>query len=402
MNVLPTVCLLWVAGLVFTGSVAHAAGFDELKSAVTEGKTQFNFRYRYEFVDQDGIDREAGASTLRGRLTWTSGLINNWQFRTEADYVALVGSERYNSTENGRGAYPVVPDPEGFDLNQAFIKYESENFVATFGRQRNLQADQRFVGGVGWRQNEQTYDAVRAEYDVGEHVSIDYSYVWNVNRIFGPNDGAQPSDWRSNAHFLLATFDVAEHHELEGFAYLLDFENDNGLPNSTATYGLTYSGTLGPLKLTGTYARQSDYADSPLDYDANYYAFSAAAKIDLATLTVGYEVLGSDNARAAFRTPLATLHKWQGWADKFLNTPAEGIEDLYFGLSGSLGPVKVAATYHDFSADEGNLNYGAEIDLVMDYTIRNGINAQLKFADYRADDFATDTKKVWFSLIVAL
>ncbi|MEM6999365.1 MAG: hypothetical protein AAF529_01170, partial [Pseudomonadota bacterium] len=99
---------------------------------------------------------------------------------------------------------------------------------------------------------------------------------------------------------------------------------------------------------------------------------------------------------------LATLHKFQGWADKFLGTPANGLEDVYFGVAGKLGPVKVAATYHDFSADEGSADYGSELDIVATVGLAKGVTAQLKFADYSADDFATDTTKVWLSFIVAL
>ncbi|MEM7077098.1 MAG: alginate export family protein [Pseudomonadota bacterium] len=381
---------------------AHANGIDDIKEAVAQSSTKFNLRYRYEHVDQDGVDKEAGASTLRGRLTWASGAIGKWVGGIEADYVALIGSERYNSTANGQTQFPVVADPEGFDLNQAFLKYKGDGFAATFGRQRNLQTDQRFVGGVGWRQNEQTYDALRIEAPISDAFSVDYSYVWNVNRIFGPDDGAQPSDWRSNSHMLLAKFKAEENHSFEAFAYLLDFENDNGLPNSTSTFGVSYRGQIGPAKVVGTYATQSDYGDSPLSYDADFYALSAGFKLDPVTLSVGYEVLGSDDGVAAFRTPLATLHKFQGWADKFLGTPGNGIEDLYFGVAGKLGPVKLAATYHDFTSDEGSIDYGSEVNVVANFTVMKGLNGQLKFADYSADDFATDTTKIWFSLIMAL
>ncbi|MEM7097173.1 MAG: porin [Pseudomonadota bacterium] len=379
---------------------AHAVSLEDVRKATREGEYKINLRYRFESVDQDGSDEEANASTLRSRFTWTSGKMDKWTYGIEADYVALIGAEDYNSTENGRTAFPVVADPEGFDLNQAFIKYGGDNITATLGRQRIVQADQRFVGGVAWRQNEQTYDAVRAQYTVNEQVTLDYSYVWNVNRIFGPNDGAQPADWRSNSHFLNVAFKPAKGHKLEGFAYLLDFENDNGLPNSTATYGVSYSGQLGPLKVAGTYAQQSDYADSPLNYDADFLSLSAGLKLDPVTLSVGYDVLGSDDGAAGFRTPLATLHKFQGWADKFLGTPANGIEDTYFGVAGAVGPVKLSATYHEYEAEEGGATYGDELNLVANYSPTKGINLQLKLADYSADEFATDTQKLWFSIIL--
>lgn len=402
MTIKKTSTALLAACVLCTCTTVQAVDFADIKKAVADGETKFNFRYRYEYVDQDGISAEAGASTLRARLTWNSAAVAGWAVGTEADYIAIIGGERFNSTENGQTRFPVVADPEGFDLNQAFIRYSSDEFSATAGRQRIIHADQRFVGGVAWRQNEQTYDALRTEFNINKAVSVDYSYVWNVNRIFGPNDGAQPADWRSDSHFLSAKWTMTQGQSLEAFAYLLDFDNDNGIANSTATYGLSYRGAVGPVDVAASYASQSDYADSTLDYDADFYSFSASTELDPVTLSVGYQVLGSDDGTVAFRTPLATLHKWQGWADKFLGTPANGIEDLYVGLAGAIGPVKVAATYHDFSAEEGSADYGDEINVVATYVAAQGLTMQLKLADYRADDFATDTTKIWFSVILAL
>lgn len=386
--------------MLFTS--AHAVEVADLKKAVADGSVKMNFRYRYEYVDQDGIDNEANASTLRGRLTFNSGSVGSWTAGLEADYVALIGDERFNSTENGQTQFPVVADPEGFDLNQAFLRYKTNDLTFTGGRQRIVHADQRFLGGVAWRQNEQTFDAVRAQYSASKTLRLDYSYVWNVNRIFGPNDGAQPSDWRSNSHFLTAHWTAADDHKFEGFIYLLDFENDNGIPNSNATYGVRYNGNLGPAKVHATYATQSDYGDSPLDYDADFYSVGVAGKVEAVTLKAGIEVLGSDDGAVGFRTPLATLHKFQGWADKFLGTPGTGIEDLYLGAAGSAGKLKWAATYHDFSADEGGADYGSEINLVANYPLTDATSLQFKFADYSADDFATDTTKFWFTFMLKL
>lgn len=374
----------------------------DLLSAITEGTTKFNFRYRYEFVDQENFDDDAGSSTLLSRLSWQSKPLSGLQFGVEADYVSVIGSERYNSTENGQTRYPVVADPEGFDLNQAYIRWRADNYAITAGRQRIVFEDQRFIGGVAWRQNEQTYDGLRATLTPTEKLTLDYSYVANVNRIFGPNDGGQPADWESNSHILHATLKPAEGHSLRAFAYLLDFENDNGVPNSTSTYGIGYNGNIGPLKLQANIATQSDYADSPLSYDADFLGLNIDYKLKPITLTAGYELLGSDDGVAAFRTPLATLHKFQGWADRFLNTPATGIKDLYFGAAGAIGPVKLAARWHDFSADEGGADYGTELNLIANYPVNKHVSMQLKFADYEADEFAVDTTRFWLSLIVKL
>ncbi len=394
---------LYFSLLLFAGGTGHATvGLEELSAAVKGGETKLSLRYRYELVDQDPFSKDADASTLKSRLTWKSGAIDGWHVGVEADYVSVIGGERYNSTENGNTRYPVVADPEGFDLNQAYIAYKGEQVSATAGRQRILHDDQRFVGGVGWRQNEQTYDAFRINLKPASNLAVDYSYVGNVNRIFGPEDGAQPADWNSDSHFLTAHYTVNKAHKLRAFAYLLDFDNDNGIPNSTATYGVGYNGSVGPVKLAATVATQKDHGDSPLDYDADFYSVSGAYKLKAATFTVGYEVLGSDDGLVGFRTPLATLHKFQGWTDKFLNTPGAGIEDFSIGIAGAIGPVRLAATWHDFDADEGSMSYGSEIDVVATYPVSKQFSVQLKFADYDADDFATDTTKVWLSLMLNL
>ena len=256
--------------------------------------------------------------------------------------------------------------------------------------------------GVAWRQNEQTFDAVRAQYKFSDNISVDYSYVFNVNRIFGPDDGAQPSDWRSNSHFLSSDFTLAEGHKLQGFAYLLDFDNDNGLPNSTATYGVTYTGKVGWLGVRATLASQTDHADSPLDYRAEFVSLALDGKFKPVNVRLGYELLGSDDGVASFRTPLATLHKFQGFADRFLITPAEGIEDVNIGVSRKFGKVGVSLTYHQFSADESSLDYGDEVNAVVNVPLRDRIKLQLKYANYQADDFSADKQLFWTSLIVSL
>ncbi len=391
--------------ILSAASPVWATEVDEAPSIVeafANGKAKLNFRYRYEFVDQDGLPRDANASTLRSRLSWTSATYSGFTWGAEADHVTVVGDERFNSTNNGRASFPVVADPEGFDLNQAYIKYSSQKLNLTGGRQRINFADQRFVGGVGWRQNEQTYDAFRAQYKANERVALDYTYVWAVNRLFGPDNGAQPADWDGDTHLLNLDFKIAQDHSLKAFAYLLDFENDNGPVNSTSTYGVTYSGKLGGFNLNAGYATQKDYKDSPLNYEADYFNVDAGYKLGAVTLKAGYEVLGSDDGIAAFRTPLATLHKFQGFADKFLTTPADGIKDLSVGLAGKVGKLSMAATWHDFDADEGSTDYGSEINLVATYPLSKRTTALFKFADYDADEFATDTTKVWFMINVNL
>lgn len=376
---------------------ASADAIDEISAAIADGKSSMNFRYRFEGVDQDGKNEDAGASTLRSRYTFVSGVTSGFSVGVETDYVSVIGSEKYNSTVNGKTQYPVVADPDGLDLNQAYIKYQSGKLTSTFGRQRILLGDQRFVGGVAWRQNEQTYDGIRLAYKASDSLTLDYSAITRVRRIFGPDDGVQPSKWDSNSHLFTATNTFAAGHKLSAFAYLLDFENGNGLPNSNASYGVSYDGTVSGFKIGAKLATQSDYADNPISYDASMYSVSVARAFGKITASAGYESLGSDDGNMAFRTPLATLHKFQGNADKFLVTPAGGVEDLYFGIAGSVGKLKLGATWHDLSAAETSADYGSELDLVATLPLTKRTSVQFKYADYQSDGFATDTTKFWLT-----
>lgn len=392
------------AGLLacaFSGSASAAGITDDVASMISGGTTKVALRYRFEDVDQDNALSDSTASTLRTRITFQSATVNKFSVALEVDNILTIGPDDYDSfaIDKYRGNHSVIADPVGTEMNIAAVKYAiDEGSALTLGRQRVNHAGQRFLGSVGWRQNEQTLDALSYNYKEGS-ISVDYSYIWNVNRIFG---GSKPSvqvtDFDSNSHALLVS-NSNDLGSISGFVYAYDFEN--GAAASSITYGAAYSGKVGSINLNATVARQSDYADNATNYDANYYAFDAGTKIGNFNVLAGYEVLGSDDGVAAFSTPMATLHKFQGFDDLFLGTPANGIEDLYFTVGTAINGVTLAATYHDFSADEGSADYGDELDVVVGYKINANVGIEAKYATYDADSFAVDTDKFWLSLNMA-
>jgi hypothetical protein len=380
-------------GAALAMSTAGTVAEETQPAFLKDAKTELTFRYRYEGVDQDGIDNNASANTLRTRLKWTSGKQNNINAVLEFDDLRSIGSERYNSTSNGNTTFPVVADPEGTEVNQAFLQYDNGGFTARAGRQGIILDDQRFVGTVGWRQNEQTFDALRLQYKQ-DNFNIDYSYVGNVNRIFGP-DGPK-ADLEGNVQLLNAGLAINKQHKLVAFNYLLDFDDAAAL--SSNSWGLRYNGTFGPVNLTASYARQSDAADNPVSYDADYMLLEVGTKVQNVTLKAGYEVLGSDDGIAAFTTPLATLHKFQGFADKFLATPKNGVQDLYFMAATKVSGVTLKLFYHQLESDHGSVDYGSEWDAVVAYPVNKRFTTLLKYANYSADDHASDTQKIWLQL----
>ena len=363
----------------------------------------WGLRYRLERVNQDGMDEAANGTTGRARATLTSGRQGPLSFGAQLDYSFILGLDDFNSLANGKTEFPIIADPDGLDLNQAFARYhfgEGDGATTiTAGRQRINHGSQRLLGGVAWRNNEQTFDAVRVQRT--GRVGFDYSYAVRVNRIFGPDDGVQPAAWDANAHFLRANFSPMGDHELAAFAYLIDLSHDDdkysggAMVNSNVTWGFDYAGSLPGVKLSATVAFQSDYGDNPNSYDAVFYGGEAAFDLPLVNLTVGHHTLGSDDGRQAFRAPLATLHKWQGWTDKFLVTPVKGVRDTWLSTTKKFAGVKLTGVYHDFRAVEGGDRYGSELGASVVYSIRDKMSVQAKAARYFADGLATDTTKIW-------
>ena len=116
------------------------------------------------------------------------------------------------------------------------------------------------------------------------------------------------------------------------------------------------------LNVLASYANQSDYGANPVSYSADYFNLELGAAVAGFSLSAGYEELGSDGGAAAFQTPLATLHAFNGWADMFLTTPATGLRDYYVKLGKSLKVpalpgLNAAVVYHEFDSDFG----GAEL-----------------------------------------
>lgn len=358
-----------------------------------------NARVRYETVDRDANAETANALTYRLRAGLETSAIADTVLLIEVDHVQdLIGE--FNSTLNGRTEFPVVADPSVTELNRLqLVNTSLPDTKVTLGRQRLILDDARFVGNVGWRQNEQTFDGLRVQNTSFGRLSIDVSYINQVNRIFG--NESPVGVWEGDNYIVNVSYPTAL-GKVTGFAYLLDIDNAGGV-FSSQTLGARLAGAKeiggGKLSYVASYAQQDDYGASPFDYGADYaFAEGTFAKHGFSG-GIGYEVLGADTERA-FQAPLATLHKFQGWADVFLATPATGVEDRYVKLGfapGQVGPLqnlKFLALNHDFTAEQGGADYGSELNLLATAKWKT-FGFTFKFADYDADEFAVDTQKVW-------
>lgn len=386
------------------------ASADELAldEALTSGKAHVALRYRYEHVNQDNALKDANASTVRIRLNYKTADWRDWLGFVEFDHIAEVVLNDFNSgaaTSPGRIQYSTVADPRGSDLNQLYLQYSpSDDWQMRLGRQKINLDNQRFVGAVGWRQNEQTFDALSLTIRSIPNTELFYSYIENVNRIFG--DKVPAGDHSVNTHLLNAKIKLGDAWSITPYAYYID--NEDVPLFSTSTFGARFTGKAaagaGTINFTAELATQSDAADNPVNYDADYAHINIlwTAKNGLA-LGAAYESLGGDAASAgmSFRTPLATLHAFQGWADQFLATPGSGVDDLYVTVKYKAASWNLQAVYHDFSSEAGSGDFGTELDIAASRKLGDRYGLLLKAAFFDADSAATsfvDTNKFWIML----
>ncbi|QJB70311.1 alginate export family protein [Parasphingorhabdus halotolerans] len=386
------------------GSPAVAGSAGAKGEADEAIKPYIELRYRLETVDQDGLPRDATASTLRVKAGIESGEWQGFSFKVEGEAIANVGAEKFNDTLNGKTQFPVVADPEDVVLNQAYVRWRHEGVAdIKLGRQTVNLDNQRWIGSVGWRQNDQTMDAALVTVSPAKGFSATYGYSWRVNRIFGPDSPI--GTFRNNdIHLIQASYDAPVIGSITAYAYLLDIPNAPGA--SSQTYGVRLAGKqdLGGAKLlyTAEYAQQSDYGPNPANFRHDYLLLEPGIATGPVTVKIGLERLEGDGT-TALRTPLATLHAFNGWADKFLNTPANGLRDIYGDVvvkpNGPkwLKETTFRAVYHDYKSTSGNLDYGQEWNFLIARSFGKHVSVSLKYADYDSDGFATDTQKFWFT-----
>ena len=406
--------------LALTPNAYATTSSDDPEIFIKDGKFFGEVRYRYEHVEQDGFANDADAHTVRTNLGFKTGIYRDFQALIEAQIVQSFGDEDFNSTTNSNTAFPIVADPDVTEINELWLSWSGlPQTTIKAGRQKINIDNQRFVGTVGWRQNDQTFDAVQITNSSIENLNLLYSYVGNVNRIQGDDNAL--GDLDSDVHLANASYQFADWLKLTGYGYWLDFDEVPGL--SSMTYGLRATGSV-PINDDWTFfyeaegAIQEDNGNNTANYDEEYYHIAPGIKGHGFTLKAGYEELGGDGTNA-FQTPLATLHKFNGWADAFLNTPDVGLEDIYvsasYKVSGTdsfFDGTKFTAVYHDFdSHDGGTGDLGDEIDLSIgrSFTLPDAgqpfkkVNVLLKYADYdgeTATGVDASREKVWLQFSI--
>jgi hypothetical protein len=399
---LATACALALSSIHGTASAAESKGF------FGDTKPIIDARLRYESVEQVNVPAltDAEAVTLRARLGFETGKVASTTLLAEGSFnVALVDDYFDTIASHGKTTFATVADPESNVLNRLqLVNTAIPQTAITVGRQRINLDDQRFVGNSGWRQNEQTFDAARVVNKSIKNLTVDVTYLDRTNRVFGEDS---PQGIYTGDSYLGNIAYQTPIGKLTVFNYLLKFDPIAAVPaavrDSSNTYGGRFAGDqpVGQMKIgyVASYAKQKEYGDNPLVFSNKYYLGELSLTYRVFTAGIGLEDLGGNGAKG-FTTPLATLHKFQGWADKFLTTPPNGIKDSYASLGllmksvGILDTLSASAIYHNYKSDIASIDYGSEVNLLLQAKWRRFTGA-LKYADYSTDGFATDTKKLW-------
>jgi hypothetical protein len=391
--------------IMLSGLIFSEFGFceDSLWSALTGGRFDIFARYRYEFVE-DGTPNidNAYASTLRVAPGYRTGDYYDTSLYFQLEDVVRVGTDSYDDGLGPISGRAVVPDPEGLELKQAYVHYAGlPRTVFTIGRQyinHRPVPFNRFIGDQGWRQHFQAFDAARAVTLAIPDVIAEYTYTWNVNRTTrGWNRSPDARDYTMNSHWFNFQYSGLSIAKIEQYLYLLDYTSERAAKLSTVTAGLRIAGDRIIFPATrflyaGEYAYQGDYANNPFAIDANYSMGQLGVSrvfdspLESATLTFSYELLGGKGGVNAFQTPLATLHVFQGFADRFLVTPGDGVADMHSGLSLKILGSNLGVIYHNFKSDRGSYDYGSEWDIAFEKPIDQNFLIGIQYADYQANN----------------
>ncbi len=368
--------------------------FRELLDAAMGGKPILDVVFRWEYAKQDA-QQTSHAATARTRLGYQTG-----EFRGVSGLAEMVNtvspkpSGYYDGVETNEGPQTIVADPERTDVNRAWLQFAKKEWAGLAvkgGRERYNLDDERWVGSVGWRQNEQTFDAAHVETTLGvDKLLVQYFYSWEVNRIFADKGPANRRDFNPRGHFLNAAYNLSPAFNAVGFVYLVDPDENVFLPFGSQTYGVRFAGLVAlndklSIPYRASYAYQQDWGNNPTSYGAHYFWLeSGLAVAKVLTFTAGYEHLGSDRD-AVVVTPFATAHKFNGFADAFLNNGGNrGLRDLFVSVAPAIPLARVGLTlvFHQFWDDQGGDDLGQEYDAVATYALNQYIGFLYKLAYY--------------------
>ena len=385
-----------------------------LKEAITEGKPTINFKFRYENVNQDGKSETGEAFTLRSLIGWKTKPFHDVSVTAEVYGLSPLNDD-YNDLKKGsplasRTKYPVIADPEDYDFHQLYVEWTGiPDSTIKLGRQGMVLDNWRYVGDVRFRQNWQVFNGLSFVNKSLPNTEIALAHYEQVKQITTKIEDA-------NIEIANVKYNITPTTSLVGYGYLIDWDGKAQKAKSTKTFGLRLDGSQKlddhwKVLYTAEYAKQDDYKDGSRLIDNDYYRVGAGAGYGDWFLRIDQEKLSGNSDNKAFQTPLGTNHIFQGWADVFLVTPNQGIEDTILIAGGKVMDATIKAEYHFINSDRNFAKvgggtgdkYGTEFDVGMYYKFNKQISGSVEYANFKEDDeYASarkrDIEKFWVRL----
>lgn len=365
-----------------------------------------DLRTRYEHREIDGLDA-ANAITARAHLGLTLGTFNGFSAFGEVEATTALLDDYDGgpgaTTPNNPGQTDIA-DPENVELNRAWVQYQQDGLLGKFGRQRIIRNDSFHIGNVGWRQNEQTFDAAQLGYE-SEDFSVSYVYSSRAHRIFGNGAGGFVEKFDGDFHFVDAAYNSSI-GKLGAYAYLIDVENNLNVGRSN-TYGAF--GTFGPVFLE---LAAQDGESNLAGGDGSYNAIMARGNYTLTT-DAGDFSAGIDWTQDNYKTPFQTAHAFFGFADSFLVqqiglNKANGFDGIFDGhlkysKKGLPGGIAFTGSLHYFADADLGKTYGYEADAVLVKKFNENLTGLVKAAYFVADQSSSfsDIRQVTVDLSYA-
>lgn len=374
--------------------------------AIAGGKLLFNLRPRVEWVDQAGKADNAFAITNRTLLGWETAAWRGVSVTAQIIDVARL-DDSFNEGPAASVRYPIVADPDNTDINQLFVDYAGvPSTRIRFGRQSLKLDNVRFVGNVEFRQVMQVFTGLWIENRTVPGLELNYGHFDRVKNIFAQQR-------QTDLDLFRAAWTWQPDNVLVGFAYLQDQavtgQATGFADNGNRIVGLRANGAwpAGAWKIlyTAEYASQDAYGGGDRRIDARYQRLGGGIGRGKGFVRLDYDRLGSNGGQYAFQTPLGTNHLFQGWADQFLTTPAQGIRDLYVTVAAQWREWQFQAEAHDFRSDFADIRYGSELDLGVARAFSRQLTAKVEVARFREGDILPgtgrkpDTTRIWVTAV---
>lgn len=398
--------LIWMMSLVVSPLVIADSTINQaanLSEALTEGNFKADFKLRYENVNQDGKRDDAKAFTLRSLIGYQTKPFHNFSINAEIYGVSPV-SQDYNDLKKGtpllsRTKYPVVADPEDYDFHQIYLQWSNAVNTLKLGRQGMVLDNWRFVGDVRFRQNWQVFNGLSFVNKSLSNTEISLAHYEQVKQI---TTKIQDAD----IEIANVKYAITPTTRINGYGYFINWNGETLKASSTKTYGLRLHGSQKvddkwSVLYTVEYAKQDDYKDGSDLIDNYYYLIGVGLGYNDWFVRLDQEKLSGNSDNKAFQTPLGTNHLFQGWADVFLTTPDQGIEDTMIIAGGKFMGAKVKAEYHWINSDRNFAKvgggtadqYGAEFDLGVYYNFTKQISGSIEYANFKEEDKYVSTTK---------